>query len=190
MSLISDRHLGGCISGGDPDTYSPKLWDYIIDKYSIKSLVDIGCGEGYSTLYFHNKGVNVLGVDGFQTALDNFQVPGKSRLVDYQESSALNEFESFDLCWSCEFVEHVYEEFSHNFLKDFSRAKYLAVTHAVPGQPGYHHVNCREEFYWVDRIEARGFRLDRKETNIMRSLCDEGNYYGKTGLFFVNEKVL
>ena len=189
MNLISDGHLGGCISGGDSNTFSSVLWDYIIDKYNVKSMVDIGCGEGYSTLYFHNKGVNVLGVDGFQPALDNFQVPGKSRLVDYQESSALSDFESFDLCWSCEFVEHVYEEYSHNFLKDFTRAKYLAVTHAVPGQPGYHHVNCREESYWVERIESLGFKLDREETDKMRGLTADGNYFGKTGLFFVNTKL-
>ena len=184
LTFIEDGHLGGCVKEGDPNTWTPKLWDFLIDKYNIKSMVDIGAGCGYATEYFHNKGVDVLGIDGSKEVQENFKVKDQFRLHDYECGSALKSYESFDLCWSCEFVEHVYEKYSDNFLKDFTHGKYLAITHALPGQGGYHHVNCQPKEYWIEKIEALGFEYNEKETINLKSMIPTSKWYSKSGLFF------
>jgi len=185
---VREGHLGGCYIGGDQGTYYPTMWRYILEKYSPKTVVDIGCGVGHSTLFFHEEGCNVLGVDGAEGAANNFLVPGKFRKVDYQDGPALSEFEEFDFCWSCEFVEHVYEEYAHNFMKDFSRAKYLAITHAQPNQGGYHHVNLKPSSYWIELADQYGFDYDDAETKHLQQLAAEPGklkYFVQNGLFFV-----
>lgn len=184
---IIDRHLGGCLLDGDENSWTPEMWDYIVGKYNIKSVVDIGAGCGFATEYFHNKGLDVLGVDGCEEVQENFKLKDNFRLNDYQDGSALKSFESFDLCWSCEFVEHVEEEYSDNFLNDYTHAKYLAITHATPGQGGYHHVNCQWQEYWIEKLEALGFKFDQAETDRTRELTDPSKHYNKSGLFFINQ---
>ena len=57
--IISNEnpHLGGNIYYGDPSTFCPQVWDYVIQRFAIKSVLDLGSGEGYSAAYFHSKGL-------------------------------------------------------------------------------------------------------------------------------------
>jgi len=85
--------------------------------------------------------------------------------------------------WSCEFVEHVEERFADNFLAAFAKAeKCIALTYASPGQPGWHHVNCQPESYWIEKISAIGYRLDEALTHDARRLAQ--GHFAHKGLIF------
>ena len=90
-----------------------------------------------------------------------------------------------DVIWSCEFVEHVEERFLENFLAVFQRArKAVLMTHAVPNQLGYHHVNCQPAEYWIEHMRARGFKLDEALTEASRELAPY-THWQRSGLVFV-----
>ena len=93
---------------------------------------------------------------------------------------------TYDLVWSCEFVEHVEKEYIDNFLKTFSYAnKYIMMTYAEPGQRGWHHVNCRRKKYWVKKLSSIGFRVEPRLTETSRKIAG-GGHFAKNGLVFVN----
>jgi SAM-dependent methyltransferase len=175
-------HLGGFVPGGDPNTTYPVLWEWFVEEFGLRSVLDVGCGDGAALRAFRRLGCLAEGVDGVEQPDD-----GEIFLCDYT-TGTFNPGRSYDLVWSCEFVEHVEEEFVPNFLKTFQAGRYVAMTHAVPGQPGYHHVNCRDADYWVSKLESVGFRLDEGLTGEAREISrqDEAphNYFTLTGMVF------
>jgi len=170
--MVTEGHLGGFFSDGDGGTYYPAMWSYLVEKYGIHSVLDVGCGKGYSALFFKSLGCAVKGVDGSMEASKTNLIPGDFLLNDYTQKSAIGEME-FDLVWSCEFVEHVEERFMENYLLDFRRGKYLAMTFAGPNQPGHHHVNCKSQEYWIDVMARAGFRYLAPETQDLRNRAIE-----------------
>ena len=115
---IEEGHLGGWAYLGDSATYYPMMWDYLISKYNIKSVIDVGCGKGFSSLYFKSLGCSVIGVDGSQQAKDSSLISDNFHHHDYSigKSGITGEF---DFAWSCEFVEHIDERYMQNFVDDF-----------------------------------------------------------------------
>jgi len=175
-------HLGGYIVGGDVATYYPQLWEWLVRERGVKSVIDVGCGEGHALAYFRDVlDCRVLGIDG---------VPQREASTvehDYTQGP-LAIREPFDLVWSCEFVEHVEEQYVPNFLHTFTRAPLVAMTHAEPGQPGHHHVNCRTADYWVGALAAVGFRFDTEMTMQARMMAAMNpnpiNHFARSGLVF------
>lgn len=55
----------------DPSDFAVFVSGYI---QSDKRMVDLGCGNGRDSLYFINSGVNVLGVDSSQAAIDKLNL--------------------------------------------------------------------------------------------------------------------
>jgi SAM-dependent methyltransferase len=180
-------HLGGYIVGGDPLSWCEPVWDWLVREYSPKTLLDVGCGEGHSTKYFHDRGLKVLGLDGMPEAVRDARVPGKVLLHDFCSGGYVTS-ERFDLLWSCEFLEHIEERYLPGVLATFQLARTLAVTHALPGQPGYHHVNCQTNAYWIEMLEGIGFRCDVHATirarvhMLRRPEC--GYFFGRSGMIF------
>lgn len=185
--MITEGHLGGYVSGGDPATYYPDLWNWLVMDFGIRSIIDVGCGDGVAVRHFEGLlpatvGFNrVHGVDGIQ------QDHPLIRKYDY--TTGLYVPGSFDLCWSCEFVEHVEERYVPNFLATFACAKYVLMTHAEPGQQGHHHVNCRGQEYWVGAMAAIGYTLDSALTRVVRELAAKNtnpyNHFKRSGLAFI-----
>jgi hypothetical protein len=48
-------HLGGNIAQGDPLTYCPSVWSYVIDRFGVQSVMDLGSGAGHVLLGFSRK---------------------------------------------------------------------------------------------------------------------------------------
>jgi len=83
------KHLGGYIINltdhGDPNSYSTEVWDWMINN-GIKSIIDVGCGEGHSTKYFLDRGVDAIGVEGGENAYNNSPVKNNLVLHDYVDA--------------------------------------------------------------------------------------------------------
>jgi len=166
----SEPHLGGFIHGGDGNTWCPEVWQALIDDFCVRSVIDVGCGEGQALRWFLNKGLDAVGVEGSLAAI---ALSGHGRIVHHDYSNgALLPSQAFDLCWCAEFVEHVEEKHIGNYLATFSSADVVAMTHAAPGQDGWHHVNCQPEAYWIDVMQKYGFVRDIEYSKSLREMTE------------------
>ena len=180
---VLEGHLGGFYTTVDKASHCPEMFKYLVENLDINSVLDIGCGMGYQMQEFMKYCDEVVGVDGSEYATSNSPVKESIFKHDFSVGELETE-DRFDLCWCCEFVEHVKEEFRDNFLSSFAFCKYVAMTHAVPGQGGHHHVNCQPREYWVEHMSRFGFEFDEKMTDQLKELAGKGTHYGNTGLFF------
>lgn len=178
---VVEGHLGGYVAGGDPATYFPDLWQWLIDKAGVTSMLDVGCGEGHALKFFRERGCTVWGVEGIP------QDDPDIVLHDYT-GGAWVPYANVDLVWSCEFVEHVGEAYVPNFLRTFRAAPLVLITHAERGQAGHHHVNCQPADYWIGALAAIGYELDVDLTETTRALSrfnpSPWNHYARSGLAF------
>jgi SAM-dependent methyltransferase len=188
-TMIRDGHVGGYVAGGDPGTWCPRLWTFLVRSLGVRSVLDLGCGEGHSTRFFHELGCAALGVDGCPQAVAAGVLP---RAVVCHDLCAgpFSAGDRFDLVWSCEFLEHVDEAYLPHVLATLATAeRYIAITHAFPGQRGHNHVNCRRSEYWIALVERLGFRCDLRLTRKARraTFADyhRVNHFGRSGLVFV-----
>ena len=183
-------HLGGYIEGGDDATYYPELWSWLVAECGVESVIDVGCGEGYACGYFADLGCDVTGIDGVNQT-NTWEHTASFIAHDYTKGKlGLTSMEfDVDLCWSCEFVEHVEERYVKNFIETFACARMVLMTHAEPHQPGHHHVNCRVADYWIGAMAAIGFTQDEHLTTMTRALARTNpspfNHYARSGLAFV-----
>lgn len=173
--IENKKHLGGYIVGltdhGDPNSYATEVWDWMCNN-GIKSVIDVGCGEGYSVKYFLQKNMECVGIEGGEIAYNNSPVKQNLILHDYTEGPYKLE-KTYDAVWSCEFVEHVEEKYLKNFLETFKCAKKIFMTHAVIGQDGYHHVNCQNSDYWINKITDIGFEYNKNLSLYLRSITNK-----------------
>jgi len=185
MSQIqTPSHLGGSYAQcNDANTFMPDNWEYLIKKYDIKSVVDVGTGYGWNAEWFLKRGLNVIGIEGDPLALVGNRLPKENLIAhDYttgpfpfcdlnvhQDILRLMPKDHVSLAWCSEFVEHVEEKFIPNYVATFKCCKYLCMTHGEPGQDGCHHVNCQMTSYWIEKLFGYGFLIDADETAYLRS---------------------
>lgn len=183
MNRVTNKkfpHLGGNIDGGDKRTWYPELWAYLIGRLKIKSMMDVGCGQGHAVEYFKNHGIDAFGIDGLEDNIRKLEQKGlRGNTVDLTKTAY---FKLVDLIWCCEVVEHIDEKYLDNLLTTLSSGKYIVMTHAVKGQGGFHHVNCQDWTYWKEKIEGKGYELLVKDSKYSRNFAH--NYYKRTGLIF------
>jgi hypothetical protein len=87
-----------------------------------------------------------------------------------------------DLVWCCEVVEHIAPEHVSSLLDTLTTARVVALTHAVPDQDGWHHVNCQPADYWIGHMQTHGYHLLTEDTAHARTLSEGWFHY--TGLIF------
>ena len=177
------EHLGGYWKGGDPHTWCPDLWSAVVKEFGIRSVLDVGCGQGFSTQFFKELGVDVTGIEGGKEAIKTSPVAELIVHHDYTKGP-FHPKQPADLVWCCEFVEHVEPEYVENFLATFAAGRYCLMTHAFPGQEGFHHVNCQPPEYWIQKLASVGFTHDPAVTDRLRLLADHAKHVRRSLLFF------
>lgn len=180
-------HLGGNFAHNDIASYSESCWKYIIEKFNIKSCLDVGSGRGFSSKFMTNLGVDVTAIDGLKDNVDNALLPTLE--FDLTTGPFIKEV---DFVNCIEVVEHIDELFINNLMSTLVNGKYVLITHAFPGQEGYHHVNCQLSEYWIDKFNERGYILLTDETETLRNLAhlDNADHIERSGLFFINKNIL
>ncbi len=197
LTMIDENHLGGFIIENDPATYTPNLWKYLCEYYQIKSVIDVGCGMGYSLKEFSNYCDKFVGIDGSEYVQINSPMKEYINNFDFSKNKYIID-DKFDLAWSSEFVEHVEERFIENYFTIFEKSKYVAITYADVNQGGHHHVNCKPKEYWVNLFENNGFQFLEDETETLKNesykdaitynpIYKDNHFYNR-GLFFYNKK--
>jgi len=158
---------------------------YLTKILTIKSLIDVGCGPGWQVTEAHKLGIEAIGIDGDSTL--KMYDDKHFFLHDYTTGSF--PVKDYDLGWSVEFLEHVYEKYIPNIFSTLRSCKVVCCSHAVPGQKGRHHVNCQTTEYWVDVFHHYGFTYDAIISSEIKKLADS-RWLKNTGLFFINRKFL
>ena len=179
------EHLGGHSNKTNLD-HGAISW--LIDYFKVKSFLDIGCGPGGMVELAQKYGLDSLGIDGDFT-IERFD---QSRFLIHDFSTGpapLNK--TFDLAWSCEFVEHVYDTYIPHYMPAFQSCKIVAMTYAPPGFGGYHHVNEQSEEYWIEVFSKYNFRHDSELTSMLRQSSSMNKkkkaFVKNRGMIFLNE---
>lgn len=188
--VITDSNgLPGHLGGHQNETHIDEgALGVFIDKFDIKSYLDIGCGPGGMVELAHSKGLHSMGIDGDFT----LERPDSLRyfLHDYTKGPADIGDELWDLGWSCEFLEHVEERYMDYYMDTFMKCKRIIITHAFPGQGGHHHVNEQDPNYWFQQFGRRGFLLDMVTTDEVRKASTMQQRYIRTsGMVFFNSNL-
>lgn len=183
------QHLGGHAWKTHIDR---GLIDHMIANHGVSSCLDVGCGPGGVVDMLNDLGVCCVGVDGdFRLERKH---PERFLLHDFTVGTVSLD-RDYDWGYSCEFLEHVEEKYIGNFMPAFQQCRLLTVTHATPGMAGHHHVNLREDRYWVEVFEEWGFTHDAEETHRIREVSTMNldrpphqRFFQNTGLFFRNNR--
>lgn len=183
-----EEHLGGHNNKTHIDVGA---LHWLASTFNIKTFLDIGCGPGGMVQLANKTGLSGYGIDGDYT-LERYD-PNKFLIHDFTKGPAPLT-SKYDIGWSVEFLEHVYEEYMPNYMQSFQQCKYAIVTYAPPGWSGHHHVNLQEEKYWIGKFKEYGFTYSENYTQQLRDNSTM-NYPKKPrkafvknrGLFLINE---
>ncbi len=177
-------HLGGTALVGDPQTFVPDVWTLLIEKYGFKSMIDVGSGVGVNAKWFLDNGIDAHAVEGFPDYLYHAVIP-KERMTahDYTKGPYVPD-RTFDLGWSSEFVEHVEEQYVPNFMATFDKCRFVCLTHATPGQGGYHHVNEQPSAYWIEKMAHARFEHLAYDSAWMQATGPDTHYGRRTLMLF------
>src|ERR1700722_16698995 len=176
-------HLGGNIRGGDPFTFCPSVWEYVINRFAVMSVLDIGSGCGDAAAWFYRKGLQVIAVEGMDENISNSLYPAIK-----QDLTIGPIVTKVDLVHCQEVVEHIDEKYLENLLASLATGRVVLMTHALPGQGGYHHVNEQPSDYWVNHLSRIGGSFLQEDPARIRALAkaDGGVYMEQTGMVFLN----
>lgn len=129
----------------------------ILERQPAKSVIDVGCGQGWWGAEFARHGCAVTGVDGGY--VPNRQI---AQFIDHDLAQPLPlDLGSFDLAVCLEVAEHLPKRRAASFVADLcGLAPVVVFSAAIPGQTGAGHVNCRWPSWWARLFAAHGFHLD------------------------------
>ena len=178
-------HVAGYLEFGEQPQ---KTIEYLVRIFKPVTVLDVGSGPFGGKKIFNDLGVQLVWcIDGDDQLLyrDEFMNSGHLKtfsVVDFERSSYRFPT-TFDMVFSYECAEHILN--ADNYIETITAncGKILVITHALPGQRGYHHVNTQPDDYWISRIEKRGFKYLEKESMECRALGE--GYFKMSGLFFL-----
>lgn len=180
---ITPPHLGGHM---DITHIDEGVLDALIERYHIRSVIDIGCGPGGMVKLALKKGLRAVGVDGDPRVRELSGLGQDSLIIHDFAQGPLPVEEQFDLAWSVEFLEHVDEIYQSNYMSAFKKAKFAFCTAAPPGKGGYHHVNCRDIEYWREIFRVHHLLYDNGTTRLLRNASSmPREFVRETGMLFV-----
>lgn len=181
ISANEQPHLGGNVKEGDPYTFCPGAWSYVIERFGVQSVMDLGSGIGNAASFFFKKNLPTIAVDGLP---QNIQMALFPTICHDLTNGPVRT--KVDLVHCQEVVEHIEEKYLDNLLDSLACGRVIMMTHALPGQGGHHHVNEKPVEYWAEHVCSRGYNLLIEDSNRIRNLAakDGAVYVNRSGLLF------
>jgi len=156
-----------------------------------RTVVDVGCGEGWWAKHFAELGCEVRGFDGNWPGTGYALGAEQFIAVDLATDGIVQAGPAVDLVVSLEVAEHLPPTRAVWFIADLvsSKPRALLFSAAIPGQGGVGHVNEQWQSYWASLIEAHGYRVTG---NLRRELWTDQRvepWYRQNLLLAVREDV-
>jgi SAM-dependent methyltransferase len=163
----------------------------LLDIYSVKSVIDVGCGIGTWLHCFPELGItDIFGVDGNYVDFDKLLI-SKNYFYSHDLNKPLRLQRKFDLVISLEVAEHLLPENSKIFVKSLTLLGDIVLfSAAVPFQGGENHINCQWPEYWANLFEEENYVLiDFIRKRVWNNpLVD--HWYAQNILLFVRKEIL
>ena len=141
------------------------LSDAIIEMFPVKSVIDIGCGNGQYTKNFLDVGIACEGYDG--SPLTPEITGGLCKIRDFTQPVYVGKF---DLVLCLEVGEHIPAIYERQFFTNlcFAAKEWICLSWGIMGQGGYGHINCHDNEYVINEMTVRGFAFDLEKSNHLR----------------------
>lgn len=174
-------HVGGNVWQGDPLTFAPTVWRYMIDRFCARTVLDVGSGRGHAARWFHGAGCAVVAMDASHVNVQRALYPTVHHDLCYGQLTC-----PVDLVHCQEVAEHIPEQYVDNLIGTLANGQTVLMSHAEPGQTGYHHVNLQPSDYWIAKLEARGFLFLDIDTARAREYAkrDGADHLARSALVF------
>lgn len=133
----------------------------VCHNQDIKSVVDIGCGDGSYTKHFIDNEIDSWGYDGSPLT------PDFCYIKDFSKPQNIGKY---GLVLSLEVGEHIPEDYEQIFLDNLVDASIglIILSWAVEGQGGTGHVNNHNNSYIIKEMALRGYDFDKATTDYLR----------------------
>lgn len=183
MSVLPN-HLGGHENRTHLDE---STLDYLLDKFDIRSMYDIGCGPGGMVGLALSKNIQVSGIDGDFTIKYPDTIKNNIIIHDFTQRPLSLPYR--DLSWSCEFLEHVDEKYMNNYFSVFTVTKVVCCTFCDKHGAGHHHVNIKDQNYWDKKFAEFNFSKDEESTKFIRNNSSMiRDFMRQTGTVYINNE--
>jgi 2-polyprenyl-3-methyl-5-hydroxy-6-metoxy-1,4-benzoquinol methylase len=141
----------------------------IYEMYIPDSVIDVGCGPGFITEYFHEMGCHSIGLD---YSIENVKSVASPVIHDNLYFCDVIKWEDnwvdygkFDIAITWHMAEHVSEKYSDVIVKGMARfSDIIHWSAAQLGQKGVGHVNCQNPEYWEEKFSNIGYEVDKEDT--------------------------
>jgi hypothetical protein len=130
----------------------------LFDMHTVKSIVDVGCGQGAWLAVADVFGVERLcGLDGSWVD-KNWLLSRRMEFTATNLEQPVKLRERFDLCLSVEVAEHLSPGASEVFVKSLcSTSDVIVFSAAIPKQGGVNHLNEQWQSFWAKLFEAEDY---------------------------------
>ena len=137
----------------------------LLKVLDFSSVLDLGCANGFLLEDFLVAGKDVVGVELSADVRDVLPAPLQEEVL-IADATTLGTIGSFDLVCCVEVAEHVPPENSLGLVETIvcNATKWIYFTAASPCQPGHGHINCRQQFFWLNEFRKRGAIVDWERT--------------------------
>lgn len=172
--FLREQELGMC------SLLPARKVDEIVRLVKPRTILDVGCGTGRTTVYLTEHGFETLGIEGSAIAIRRSERPDLIRRHDLRVALDLKRL--FDLVWCFEVAEHIHPKFVNTFVDTLVRhSKVVALSAAPPGQGGEGHFNEQPQSYWEAKFADRGYALHTEWTTSMQQVAE---FYSKNMMVF------
>ena len=163
----------------------------LLKSLTIKSVLDVGCGQGAWMRAWQEHGVqDLVGLDGPYVDRQALLVPTELfRAVDLTKPFRLDQ--RFDLVQSLEVAEHLPHSSAEAFVSSLvAHASIVYFSAATPGQGGENHVNERPPSYWRAIFAKHGYVLVDHVRPHIRDAADVEPWYRYNSFLYLDTQEL
>jgi len=155
----------------------------VLEKPTIKDIVDFGCGNADYAKALIDKGKNVDAFDGNPHTPE--MTGGIGKVLDLSQKFDLNK--KYDCVISLEVGEHIPLEYEQIYLDNLDRHanRCIILSWALPGQGGDGHVNERPNSYIKEEFIKRGYKSWDDAENLFRYTLTDLWWFQKTIMVFI-----